>query len=80
MNLLKDKIKSTSNNSIMWRELLSGDTFWSALMVVQKRLGHSSITTTERYLTFRKDFSITLTVQSEFEKYLMQVGDNYGGK
>jgi hypothetical protein len=43
-------------------------------------LGHSSITTTERYLTFRKDFSITLTVQSEFEKYLMQVGDNYGGK
>jgi len=80
MNLLEDKIKSTSHNSIMGRELLSGDTLWSALMTVQKRLGHSSITTTERYLTFRKDFSIALTVQSEFEKHLMQVDDNYGGK
>lgn len=79
MNLLEDKIKSTNHNSTMGRELLSGDALWSALMIVQKRLGHSSITTTERYLTYRKDFSIALTVQSEFEKHLMQVSDDYEG-
>jgi integrase len=78
MNLLEDKIKSSNN--ISGKKLLSGDALWSALMIVQKRLGHSSIATTERYLTFRKDFSIALTVQSDFEKHLMQIGDNYEGK
>ena len=51
----------------------SSDTLWTALMNVQRRMGHSSITTTERYLNYRKHYTVALSVQSEFEKHLMDI-------
>jgi len=42
-------------------------------MNVQRRMGHSSLTTTERYLNYRKHYAVALSVQTEFERHLMNV-------
>lgn len=67
MNLLEEK----TNESV---PALHGDInkpdYFSILMHVRERMGHSNITTTEKYLNYRKNFKIAIQVQSEYEIYL----------
>jgi len=62
MNLLEEKLSQLSDQSDVFK----------VLMDVRDRLGHTSISTTEHYLNYRKNTRIALGVQSEFERYMMQ--------
>lgn len=68
MNLLEEKIKDLPPGS----KLIS-----RALGFVQQRMGHSDITTTERYLTYREEKGLTIQAQSMFEHHLQTISENY---
>ncbi len=75
MNLLEEAISTVKDARGGAEIKFTSDNLWTALMTVQRRMGHNSITTTERYLNYRKHFSVALSVQSEFEMHLMNVAE-----
>jgi len=44
-----------------------------ALIYIKERMGHSSLSTTEKYLTFRNKHKIKEQAQDDYEKYLMEL-------
>ena len=71
MNLLEDNLGQHTSSL----DGMNTNNLWSVLMLIQKRLGHSSITTTERYLNYRKQIEFAVTTQTDFENYLISMVD-----
>ena len=78
LNLLEDHITQLSSNESDGHNSSHTNSLWPALLSVQKRLGHSSITTTERYLSYRNNYQLALSVQSEFENHLREIVNSHG--
>ncbi|MFS0828046.1 site-specific integrase [Pseudomonas phoenicis] len=68
MNLLEEKIKGLSSDSVAHTR---------ALGKVQQRMGHADISTTRRYLSFREDKQMIFQAQTMFEQHLQKISENY---
>ncbi len=66
MNLLEEKLSQSTDQAELFK----------ILMYVRDRMGHTTISTTENYLNFRKNYHLAISIQSEFEKYLVQQIEN----
>lgn len=64
LNYLEEQLSKVSEES---------NEIWPALLSVKNRLGHSSISTTEKYLNYKKKYKQAVYVQSEFEQHLMNI-------
>lgn len=69
MNLIDQKLKGipTSDNNRIY----------AVLTEVQRRMGHSDISTTQRYSRYRETKNIRLQAQSDFELHLQTLAENY---
>jgi integrase len=47
-----------------------------ALIHIKERMGHSSLSTTEKYLNFREKHKIKELAQDDYEKYLKELLSN----
>lgn len=70
MNLLEEKLKQLP-------DLRDEAKVMRALGFVQKRMGHSDISTTQRYLNYKNEKAMLVTAQSNFEKHLQEMAESY---
>ena len=64
LNLLEEKLNLVQQGNAKLLDVL---------MHVRNRMGHNNLSTTERYLEFRKKHDLAISTQSEFEKHLMSL-------
>ncbi|WP_241653130.1 site-specific integrase [Pseudomonas alkylphenolica] len=69
MNLIDQKLKGIPNSDT--------NRIYAVLTEVQRRMGHSDISTTQRYSRFRETRNIGLQAQSDFELHLQTLAENY---
>lgn len=69
MNLIDQKIKGIPNSE--------ADRIYAVLKDVQERMGHSDISTTQRYFRYREMKQVTLQAQSDFELHLQTLAESY---
>jgi len=62
MNLLEEKLSQLSDSA----------DFFTILVQIRDRMGHASIATTESYLNYQRETKLAVSIQSEFEKYMME--------
>lgn len=62
MNLVEEKQSTLSNTADLF----------NVLMFVRDRMGHCKLSTTENYLNYQRKTKLAVSIQSEFEKYIMQ--------
>ena len=69
MNEIDQKMKGIPNGD--------ADRIYAVLTHVQGRMGHSDITTTQRYFRYREMKNIALQAQSDFELHLQSLAESY---
>ncbi len=69
MNEIDQKMKHIPNGE--------ADRVYAVLTHVQGRMGHSDITTTQRYFRYREMKNIALQAQSDFELHLQNLAESY---
>jgi integrase len=69
MNELEQKMKEIPRDD--------NEATYAALTYVQGRMGHSDITTTQRYLRYRETKHVALQAQKDFELHLKALAESY---
>ena len=70
MNLLEEKLKQLP-------DLRDEAKVMRVLGFVQKRMGHSDLSTMQRYLNYKNEKAMTVAAQSNFEKHLQEMAESY---
>jgi hypothetical protein len=70
MNLLEEKLKQLP-------DLRDEAKVMRVLGFVQKRMGHSDLSTMQRYLNYKNEKAMTVAAQSKFEKHLQEMAESY---
>lgn len=67
MNMLETKLNTLEDGR---------DKLFDVLMFIKERMGHNSISTTQKYLDFKRNTEVMAAVQEDFEVYLQTLIDN----